>query len=333
MKRSEAVIEVLKVCPNCGGRDIKPFGTAKDIFYKITEQDFTFSNCGTCGLFFLSVRPDQSSIGAFYPDAYGPYNNAADAGAVKKTQPLSRILIAPVVLLNRIISRIFLPAYERKLARVASPPADADVILDFGCGDDSFLNQYRDRRVTIGMDFTDSVVEKVKKSGHKGVLYNDESAWDSIPDNSVAFVRMNHVVEHLYDPEKVFKMLHKKMKTNGLLHIAVPNPRGISARQYKKYALAFADVPRHIMMHPEPLLKTILEKNGFAITASVQELVIKDFMRSRYIKNNYSQVNAAGIKASIVNHVLHQLLIIPMVLCMLVSWSDRYHLLAKKVEK
>ena len=287
-------IEELTSCPNCGSDDIKQCFEAGDIFYRVTNQLFTLSVCKNCTLYFLSRRVVPSAIGQYYPFEYGPYNNKASAPVqVDSGSFLSKIIRAPMSILNRLVMRVIMPAYRRKLDRISMPAANAKTLLDFGCGSDTFLNRFKQSDVvTIGMDFTPEVISKVQNSGHVGVLYNGESAWDQLQDSSIDFIRMSHVTEHLYDPPHVFSKLYQKMKEGGLLHITVPNPEGISARIFGKYFLAFADLPRHVMLYPLPLLVKLLETKGFEVVESLQEIVTKDIVRSIHIKRNYNNASA-----------------------------------------
>ena len=325
-------IEELKSCPNCGSEHIRKCFEAGDIFYNVSSHLFVLSVCENCNLYFLSRRVVSSAVGEYYPLDYSPYNTTASASSIPvKTSLLTKIIFSPVLLLNKFIRNLVMPGYVRKLNRISVPAKSAQTILDFGCGDDSFLNLVKQPgRTTIGMDFTPAVISKIKDSGHVGILYDGETAWDQIQDSSIDFVRMSHVAEHLYNPSQVFSMLHSKLKPGGLLHIIVPNPEGISAKVFGKYFLAFADLPRHVMMYPLSGMTKMLGAKDFDIVETLQEIVTKDIIRSIFIRRNYDSVNASSIHGSIKDSNLHKLFFIPMWLSAVLSRSDRYHVLVKK---
>ncbi len=325
-------IEELTSCPNCGSENVKKCFEAGDIFYRVTDQLFVLSVCKKCTLYFLSRRVVPSAVGQYYPFEYGPYKNKASVPVqVHADSLLSKIIRVPISLITSLLRRVIMPGYMRKLDRLSMPEANAKVLLDFGCGSDIFLNRFKHSdMVTIGMDFTPGVISKVKSSGHIGVLYEGESSWDQLQDSSIDFIRMSHVTEHLYDPPHVFSKLCQKMKSGGLLHIIVPNPKGISARIFGKYFLAFADLPRHVMLYPLPLLAKLLEKKGFEVVESLQEVVTSDIVRSIHIKRNYNNASASTIHASLHDPWLNQLFFIPMWISAVFSRADRYHLLVKK---
>jgi SAM-dependent methyltransferase len=324
-------IEVISKCPNCDSDDIREAFEGKDIFYRITDEKFVFSRCRHCGLYFLSKRPKPSAVGRFYPESYAPYRNLAADSRKRGNSIFAKILASPLIIFNKLVSIFTAPYLKNRMVEI-SEPKNADVILDFGCGDDSFLNKFKGRSRTIGMDFTETVIQKISKSGHIGVLYDGESAWDKIENNSVDFVRMNHVAEHLFNPDIVFKALHQKMKPGGVIHIAVPNPLGISSKLYEKYSWAFADVPRHILMYPKDVLTTILKRNGLDVVDVHQEFVTKDMLRSIYIKKHYDTLTVSSLSDVLNDTIKNHLLFLPMLLSSAFGMSDRYHLKAKKVK-
>jgi 2-polyprenyl-3-methyl-5-hydroxy-6-metoxy-1,4-benzoquinol methylase len=324
-------IECLTACPSCGSEKIKACFDAGDIFYKVSNENFTVSVCQNCKLYFLSRRVVASAVGAYYPFEYSPYNNKISKAVINKESFINKLLFTPVVIINKIVKTLVIGGYNRKWDSFRMPGSSAKSILDFGCGDDSYLNLFKETsRITIGMDFTPTVISKVKESGHIGILYDSEAAWDQIQDSSVDFIRMSHVVEHLYDPSNVFSKLYQKMKPGGLLHILVPNPEGISARIFGKYFLAFADLPRHVMMFPLKGLMRLLESKHFEVVDTLQEIVTKDFVRSIFIKKNYRSVDTNAMHAEVNNVKFNELLFTPMALAALFSKSDRYQILVRK---
>lgn len=327
---AEEETEMIRECPSCGNLGLQEKYRVQDIFYRVSDQFFVYSQCLKCELLFLSTRARAQFVGRYYPESYSPYRNVAQASLPKNYQWL-QILFLPVRVLNKLASLLYFPSYNKKFNRISNPPEGSRVVLDFGCGNDLFLNAQRKEGVkTIGMDFSPGVVENIKESGHVGVLYNREAAWDAIEDDSVDFIRMSHVAEHLYDPRNVFQQLHRKLRKGGLLHVIVPNPKGISAKLYNHYALAIADAPRHTMLYPIDVLRKMLAEHGLHTETSLQEFVVKDVIRSQYIKKHYKTVDAKSLAMSLNDYAWNVMLIVPMMLCAKFSFSDRYHLLVKK---
>jgi hypothetical protein len=89
---------------------------------------------------------------------------------------------------------------------------------------------------------------------------------------------MNHVFEHLYSPREVLAILIPKLTARGWMHIAVPNPHGLTARLLRSYWIA--SEPRHVLLYPPQLLVDVLVEAGLSTVNVCFEVVTKDFTRS-----------------------------------------------------
>lgn len=246
-------LETLALCPLCGGADVRFWRTAHDRLYGTTASKFTYSRCRTCKVRFLSIRPLQSESGKVYPDTYGPYVPEAIRFPTRGT-------------------------LAAKLRDAYSLPRNGKTLVDYGCGSQGFLDWASARGwETIGIDFSPSVVERVREAGHRALLAGPQEL-DSIPDSTVGVVRMNHVLEHLYEPDEILRILWRKLAPDGLIHIAVPNPVGVSATIFRSFWLGLE--PRHIMLYPPQTLARLLEREGFRGIEIIHEPISKDAARS-----------------------------------------------------
>jgi 2-polyprenyl-3-methyl-5-hydroxy-6-metoxy-1,4-benzoquinol methylase len=311
--------EILKACPLCESTNIKKWCKGYDRLHLISLQEFTYSKCNSCDLVFLSVRPLESEIHKFYPTDYGPYHgvNYIEKGEKVHFQPkryfstfVKKILLAISKLFNPVIKKIFPERFSIKFSSYYTPPKANLKLLDYGCGSDSFLNQAKALGwETLGMDFTMQPIEKVRQSGHKAILYTSLESWKEIEDESLDFVRMNHVLEHLYNPKEVISMLKQKMKKGAILHIAIPNPGGVSAMIFKNKWRGL-ECPRHIMLY---------------------EIITKDFARSYgFYKHGKKLISHYEIEKQADNQEYAKILYIFARLASALSMSDRFHTFAVK---
>jgi len=82
-----------------------------------------------------------------------------------------------------------------------------------------------------------------------------------IPDNYFDFIRMAHVVEHLYNGDKVLKSLLSKLKSNGFFYIEYPSEK--SLRLPSMYGtLNFYDDPTHVRVYSVKELKKVFEESN-----------------------------------------------------------------------
>jgi len=281
--------ETIRECPLCGKCDLRVWRKGRDLLLGVSDQRFLYVRCRNCDLLFLSNRPTPDSIGLFYPENYHPYSEPLLPGEIPKhrVSTLERFLeiIETKVFrsfrrnLQEQVEKRFPDAFIPALQKFYKPPKRGAVLLDFGCGSAWFLNIQRDTRwSTIGMDFKEELVEQVRREGHRGILVS-EAGWQEIEDESVDAARMNHVLEHLYEPKTVLSHILAKLKPGGAIHIAVPNPYGISARLFRSRWFSL-EAPRHLMIYSPARLKRLLSDLGFVNIDVVHERTPKDFTRS-----------------------------------------------------
>jgi 2-polyprenyl-3-methyl-5-hydroxy-6-metoxy-1,4-benzoquinol methylase len=182
---------------------------------------------------------------------------------------------------------------------------------------------------TIGMDFSEHSLRIARSSGHLA-LPADETGWSQIAQGSVDFVRMNHVLEHLYEPAQVLRRLRARMAPGAVLHIAVPNPDGLSARLYGRYWFGL-DCPRHVIFFPLHTLRAWLEHLGFSILEVITEPAAKDFIRSQALQARhrygmeYGDLDQLGRREDLRGKAA-----LPVLFARLIGLPDRFHVFAAR---
>lgn len=265
----ELSYEQVDACPVCDGRERTTWGEVRDHEFQLSELRFPASRCVRCQAIFLGERLAADSIGVLYPDDYSPYeappapSSSAPSGVRAQVGRLRRRLERP-----RPLEALEAEVYE---------PGGRHTFLDYGCGASTFLDRMRSAgwSRTIGADFTSSVVDRVRLAGHEAHLVEDLS---SIEAASVDVVRMNHVLEHLTDPDEALTSIRLVLKPGGVLHIAVPNPGGLGARLFRSSWRAAE--PRHLVLFGPALLRSVVDRNGFTVERLVHEPSPRDLAGS-----------------------------------------------------
>ena len=284
--------EQLISCPNCQSDELKIWCKSGDRAHQLSQQQFIYSKCQQCDLIFLSLRPLEKEIHHFYPEEYEPYQpqqlsniNNSDSSSKNLSkrhlliQILKKIPQKTFTLFTTILNSIFPESFPERLQKFYEPSQAGLTLLDFGCGSEQFLNRAREKGWNpIGIDFSHEVVERVSDRGYQ-VLLMSPKVWDLIEDESLDFVRMNHVFEHLYNPKEILQAIYSKMKPGATLHIAVPNPYGVSAQIFRSNWWGL-ECPRHIMLYSPSLLKKILISTKYSQIEIFQRSIAKDFLRS-----------------------------------------------------
>lgn len=334
---TNVAVEQLAVCPWCGSPTFRQKWTSYDRLHLTSRQTFDYQQCGICDLLFQSPRPVQQHIYRFYPDDYGPYHAAPCAPAAVAVPPAStgkrlfKWTIGKVLRVLIAVTDCLMPrSFERRYADFYRPRSPGMELLDYGCGSDRFLNHARSLGWrTTGMDFSEKAVEQARASGHRAFCCNDD-AWELLADGSLDFVRLSHVLEHLYQPRDVLSQLNRKMAPGAMLHLALPNPRSLSARVFGSYWFSL-DCPRHIMLYTGTFLSAELPQLGFRVERVLHEPVTKDFARSwAYRQFDHKRISHDQIEGFLHRRLLNDALTVPLRLLAGLGCGERIHVFARK---
>ena len=318
--------EVLAQCPCCASSDTHHWCYASDLLLSTTDQTYEYHRCRRCFVLFLRVRPLESEAGRAYPSDYHPYTNSQSDGDLVASGPSTRLFGRVVSRIVGSIGRLVNARRPRSHKRLGK----GDVFLDFGCGSGKFLDRMRQRGcATIGMDFSPHALAAVEKHGHVALPVSD-LGWSAVPLQSVDFVRMNHVLEHLYDPRDVLGHLYKKLHRGGVLHVAVPNPNAWLARAFRSNWLGL-DCPRHLVLYPPTVLKGLLTEIGFGEFEIIHEPAAKDHIRTwALFLNDMGLTHVEDVNLLIRSRWLQALFAVPAACAVLARGGDRFHVIARK---
>lgn len=106
-----------------------------------------------------------------------------------------------------------------------SPYQPGATILDIGCGDGGVTRRVADAvgaARAIGIDVVVRNVQQAKVSTVEPILANVDGG---IPlrDNSIDFIILSHVIEHVADTDRLVKECFRVLKPRGAMVVATPN--------------------------------------------------------------------------------------------------------------
>jgi SAM-dependent methyltransferase len=313
------LMEDLDRCPICGSTDVKHYASRPDegLIYSLQ-----YERCRNCEVVYLSRRVKEGHVAILYPDDYAPYTPIVSAppqrtGIRKLLSTLRRrVLLRARYGLYRNLEQFYWMERRGRL-------------LDFGCGSSAFLDTARDRGwATVGSDFSPNVVERVADAGHEAYLVDD--LWANVPDGSIDAIRMNHVLEHLYEPKATLERLIAKLTTEGRIHIAVPNPRGVSARIFSDAWIRLE--ARHVILYPPEFVTRLLEEAGVSRVQVVHEPTTKDLLGSLdHRLRRQRDANRARRPSRLMNtYAINQALRPLAILVAKFGYGDRFHVFGKR---
>lgn len=145
-------------------------------------------------------------------------------------------------------------------------------ILDYGCGAGEFLKYIENDYVTFGLEPNKSARNFARQKLSKTKIISEIS---DIENNSLDAITLWHVFEHIDNQEEMITLFHNKLKVNGLLIIAVPNPTSDDAKRYKEFWAAY-DVPRHIYHFSKKGMEILMNNKDWKIK-KVKPLLLDSF--------------------------------------------------------
>lgn len=320
-------IENIRSCPACGCDHSAFFCTGQDRLYRTTELSFEYRKCQDCHTVYQSTRPIETEVWKCYPETYGPH--AALVGRATLFSVPDSLNRNAQKLADKIIG---MGGFRRWMGGVRKRMIKAGEILDFGCGSGAYLNTARKLGCkTLGVDFSPRAVAEATRQGHEALEISEET-WGTLRKRRLKFVRLNHVVEHLYNPAETLTRIFEAMDVGGFLHLSTPNSLGPSATQYGN-AWWGLECPRHIVLMPPAQLSKLLEQIGFRIVSTRQEPVSKDMLRSwAYKKEDRGGMKNQNIEKLASDGILNLAFSFNIVRHMRrTGQGDRYHILAQKI--
>ena len=136
-------------------------------------------------------------------------------------------------------------------------------ILDYGAGTGHFS------RTMAAKGWNVTAIEKNAKARELaqqefGFGMLPVEALSGIADREMDVVTMWHVMEHVQDPDNMWKELYRILDDTGIAIIAVPNCSSYDAQKYKEHWAAY-DVPRHLWHFTPSTIMRWGEKHGFLL--------------------------------------------------------------------
>lgn len=227
------------VCNLCNSKiwiysDIKPKA------WRTTSESFNLMICANCGLMKTYPIIPEDKIAPYYASE----NYDSHIQSVERKN-IFDIIYAFIQKLNA--------KYKYSIIKKALNGDTKNLnLLDYGCGNGSFLNIVNKRFLNVkGVEFESRMVQYCRSRGLNVYLESEFFSNQEYFD----VVTLFHVLEHLYDPLKYLKMFSDISKKDAILLLALPNPKSYDCAFYKNDWAAW-DVPIHLHhFTPEVIIK------------------------------------------------------------------------------
>ncbi|MBI1806089.1 MAG: class I SAM-dependent methyltransferase [Ignavibacteria bacterium] len=149
-----------------------------------------------------------------------------------------------------------------------------DRFLDIGCGEGTLAMQVQNRFKEVhGIDISEDAVRLANQNGVKATRVNLNIEPIPYPDNYFDTVVSLDVIEHVFDPIRFLKEIHRVLRRDGYTIISTPNIRKIQ----RILELIRGRFPRtsydpigfdggHLHYFTSKDMKVLLEQHAFTVT-------------------------------------------------------------------
>lgn len=233
-------------CPFCSSADTAV--RRRDVedleYFVVPARPFVERRCRSCGSEFLDPRPTLAELDGFYPDDYHAYNE--DHGLV------ARALVG-------VRARGRQRLYEELVG------SRAGRIFDVGAGDCRHFDELR-RRCDFefaGVELKPEVAAKARERGYDVAAGTLEEMDLSGHVGRYDIVSMNHVLEHVVDPQLVVKRSFELLRPGGWLIGQLPTVDSWEAKLFGRRWGGY-HFPRHLQVPSHAGMDRLLGAAGFA---------------------------------------------------------------------
>jgi len=226
-------------CNLCGSADRRPF---------CPENGLGLVQCQSCGLVYVSPRPDPAELYALYGETY--FHNS-ESGVVGYSD-----YIADEANIRRTARRRL-----RHLERFIRPGR----MIDVGCAAGFFIDEARGRGWQVeGLDVSSFAVEytcqRFGLTAHLGSFTEAE-----LPAGAFDLVTMWDVIEHVPDPKAYVRRAAELLRAGGVIVLATPDVDSIPARLAGRRWVGFKLSEEHIYYFSIKTLARMLDEAGFDV--------------------------------------------------------------------
>ncbi len=210
------------------------------------ENPFRVVKCKTCGLVFTRPQPDKELIEEHYQEDY--YKEWLEKQMKRR-----------------------IPMWKKRLKELLKYKKNGR-LLDVGFGSGTFLRLAKENGFEVnGTEISEYACRYVKD--HYGIdTFRGDLEEARFPSDSFDVVTLWHALEHLPDPRLTLNEIHRILKKDGLLVVAVPNLNNFITRilyflaKGKKLKLFSINAKELHLWHFSPhSLSRLLQETGYGV--------------------------------------------------------------------
>lgn len=209
---------------------------------------FRVVRCQRCGLMRTDPRPTAATIGAYYPDDYGPYQSSKVASPrIKPRRWHHRVKGTLARWLSRDARRL--------------PPLEPGHLLEVGCASGAYLQELKSKGWTVeGIEYAETAAEAARDAGLSVQTGSVESA--HAPARTPDVIAAWMVLEHLHEPVDALRRMRAWVQPDGWLVGVVPDASAFDRRWFGNHWHGL-HLPNHLYHYDPASLRQILQRGGW----------------------------------------------------------------------
>ncbi len=248
------------VCPLCAGRDYVPL--PRETVALLLPPLCGVARCRRCGFVLQYPRVDAADLYASR-EYYEQFDYDAQVDTIRKKH------------------------FAARLERIAARLGRVGKILDVGCATGEFLQLARERGwETFGLDVSPYAIAEARRRYELDVQVSALTDATLAPE-SFDVVHMNHVLEHLPDPNAALAAAHGVLRAGGWLVAEVPyefyNAAETWRRIFRRAVKRATPGVYHLSFFSPRTLARVMRQNGFAPEISTYSDMSERFTPRLYL--------------------------------------------------
>jgi len=314
-------MKTIKKCNFCKSSNLKFLFYLKDKNFFVPGE-FPILKCLACKLILMGIIPNAKKIEKYYPKEYYSFNSIQ----TKEESVKTRLIIFMQGLhfdsgkKNYLLRLLSLPILPFIRGIIISPDKK---LLDIGSGSGQFLYEMKQ----FGMEAEGLEPGNFDKESSKKYnlnVKNTDLLGAKYPKEQFDIVTINHVLEHVPNPEKIIKEMHRITRKDGKLIVGVPNYHSLAFLLFGKnwYQL---DVPRHFNNFSEKVLIKKLEESGFTV-----EKIRHNSRPTQFTISLFYFLNVNPKKHQIITNVLNIIFLPLAYIVNIIKWGDQIEIFCSK---
>ena len=259
----------IEKCPLCGKTDFRKVMTCVDHY--ATGESFDLCRCVSCGFMFTQHFPSEDEIGRYYESPDYISHSDTREGLMNN--------------IYHIVRRHMLRKKQELISKYSNIAKGS--LLDIGTGTGYFAQYMCEQGWNV------TAIEKSPKARafaqtNFGLDVFPPDVLSTLSDQTFHVITLWHVMEHLEHLNDTWDNLHRIIKDDGLLVIAVPNHLSADAQIYADMWAAY-DVPRHLWHFSPSTMQQFGLKHGFDLMQTLPmpfDAFYVSMLSERYMKHS-----------------------------------------------